>query len=121
MKIIYFFQSLKNACRGIACVFKSEQNFRIQIVAAVLVVGGIIYFPLRNWEVIVVILLITMVLTMELLNSALERFADLLKPRLYDYVSVIKDIMAGAVFITSIGALFVGVIIFLPHFMNILK
>lgn len=68
-----------------------------------------------------VILLVVAVLAMELLNTALEYFADLLKPRLNHYVLVVKDVMAAAVLVTAMGALTIGLIIFLPHFLEIVK
>jgi diacylglycerol kinase len=56
---------------------------------------------------------------MELLNTALEYFTDLLKPRLHHYVSLIKDIMAAAVLLTALGSAVIGLIIFLPHFIKL--
>lgn len=111
-------QSFFDAARGIRYVFRNEQNFRIQVLISVLVVIGMIVFPLRVWEEILLVMLMTMVLTMELLNTALEHFADLVKPRVHEYVSLIKDMMAGAVLITSLCAGVVGAIIFLPHFLK---
>lgn len=114
-------QSFRDALRGVRHVFRSEQNFRIQIFSATVVMLASIYFPLHSWEIVLLVLLVVMVLTMELLNSALERLADLLKPRLHHYVGTIKDIMAAAVLITSLGALIIGVIIVWPHFISLLK
>lgn len=116
-----FVKSFIYAMRGLKYVFKSEQNFRIQVLAALCAVAAIIYFPLSRGEMVLLIVLIVMVLTMELLNTALERFTDLLKPRLNHYVETIKDIMAAAVFLTSIGAAIVGFIVLWPHFMNLFK
>ena len=112
-----FFKSLHYAARGLRYVFKHEQNFRIQVIISCLVVIFMFWFPLSTREIVMIIILITMVLTMEILNTALERFADLLKPRLHEYVSVIKDIMAAAVLLTSLSAGIIGGIIFIPHFM----
>jgi len=52
---------------------------------------------------------------LELLNSAVERLVDLFKPRIHEYAEEVKDIMAGAVLMGSIGAAVVGVIVFWPH------
>ena len=52
---------------------------------------------------------------MEILNTVLEYLIDLLKPRLHHYVHVIKDVMAGAVLLTALIALAVGVVIFYPY------
>ena len=107
-------ESFKNAGRGLAYVFKKERNFRIQTMAGSFALLLVWFLPLRAWEAI-------MVLTMELLNTALENFTDLFKPRVHPYVGTIKDIMAAAVLVTSFGALIIGIIIFLPHFIEIIK
>lgn len=86
-----------------------------------LVLAAMAYFPLRKWEMVAVFLLIVMVLTVEVLNTALERFADLLKPRLHHYVGAIKDIMAAAVLVTSLGALIIGIIILGPYFISLAR
>lgn len=114
-------QSFKDAFSGLAQVFRTEQNFRLQIAGAVLVLTALVYFPVRKWETIAMLLLIVMVLTMEILNTALERFTDLLKPRLHHYVGAIKDIMAAAVFMTSFGALVAGIIIMGPYFISLVR
>ena len=113
--------SISDAWRGLAYVFKSEQNFRIQFFLGILALGLAIYFPLRTWELIVIILLVGAVWIMELLNTTFENLTDLLKPRLHHYVFLIKDIMAGAVFLSALLALIIGLIIFLPHLANTLK
>lgn len=115
------FDSFRDAGRGLKHVFVNEQNFRIQIVMSVVVLILAFYFPLRTWELILVILLILLVLIMEILNTALEKFNDLLKPRLHHYVRVTKDIMAGGVFLTSMVALIIGLIIFIPHLVDLFK
>ena len=67
---------------------------------------------------ILVLLMVVAVLVMEILNTVFEYFADMLKPRIHHYVHLIKDIMAGAVLITSLGAFFIGLIIFLPYLLE---
>lgn len=114
-------QSFRAALRGLSYTFRAEQNFRFQLVASVAVLIVTALLPLRNWEIIVVALLVMLVLIMELLNTAVERVMDLLKPRLHQYVLLIKDVMAGAVLLTSLAALVIGSIIFVPHFIALLK
>ena len=114
-------KSFSDAGRGFKHAFKNEQNFRTQLVIAAVVVLAALYFPLRVWELILVILMVVSVLATELLNTALENFTDLLKPRLHHYVFVVKDVMAAAVLLVSLGALVIGLIIFLPHFINLFK
>ena len=58
---------------------------------------------------------------MEILNTALEYFTDLLKPRLHSYVYTIKDLMSAAVLVSSLGAVTVGLIIFIPYLVDFFK
>ena len=116
-----FIKSVKDAFRGLRVTFKNEQNFRIQILIGLLVIILAFIFPLKVWEVILLIVLMMLVLVMELLNTALEYFTDLLKPRLHHYVYLIKDIMAAAVFLTAVGSAVIGLIIFLPHFIKLFE
>ncbi len=114
-------QSVKEAGRGLRHTFKNEQNFRLQALIGLGVAAAAIYFPLRAWERILVFLLIGLVMTVELLNTALECCMDLLKPRLHHYVRNIKDIMAAAVLVSALGAGVIGLIIFLPHLLKLFK
>lgn len=114
-------RSFIDAWRGIAHVYKKEQNFRIQVVISLLILIAITFLSLRVWETVVLILLIMMVLTMEILNTAFENFSDLFKPRMHPLVGVVKDLMAGAVLITAIGSVIIGSIILLPHFLGLLE
>ena len=86
--------------------------------AALFVVGLMIWFPLPLWQAVALLLLIVFVLSLELINSILERFVDVFKPRIHPMVEEIKDLMAGAVLIASLGALLVGLLIFVPYFWN---
>ncbi len=121
MRIGRLFKSLGEALGGLKAVYRSEQNFRLQVYCGVAVLVAAAYFRLRGYELIVVVLLIGLVLVMELLNTALEYCTDLLKPRLNHYVKVIKETMAAAVLLTALLAAAIGLIIFVPHFLALLK
>jgi len=108
-------QSFKYAFRGCALVVKGEKNFRIQLLIAVIILILSFYFSLSKNERIIIIILNCIVLSMEMINTAVEHFLDLVKPRLHYRVSVVKDIMAGAVFLVSFCAVIIGVYIFLPY------
>ena len=114
-------QSFTDAFHGLKYAFQNEQNFRVQTTVAIIVLGLAAIFPLKQWETILIVIMILVVLVTELLNTALERFTDLLKPRLHHYVGVVKDVMAGAVLLTSLGAVIIGLFIFLPYFIVIFK
>jgi diacylglycerol kinase len=117
--MIINFKSLKNsfsyALKGIGQVFREEQNFRIQIFIGFIVLVFGIYLRIEIWKAIVLILVIASVLVLELINSIFERLVDMLKPRIHAYVQAIKDIMAAAVLIASLGAVVIGILIFGPY------
>ena len=100
---------------GIKKVFVEEQNFRLQIIAGAVVLILARYLEIKIWELIVLILLISLVLILELFNSIMERLMDIFKPRLHSYVMDIKDIMAGAVLLAAICSIIIGLIIFIPY------
>lgn len=109
------FRSFGFAWRGVVKVAKEEQNFRIQLVLAVLVAGAAYVFQLRSTEEAMLFLAASFVLVLELANSAVERIIDIMKPRIHHYAQDIKDIAAAAVLVASCGAVAVAAAIFWPH------
>lgn len=112
-------RSFSHAIRGFKCVFR-EQNFRIQIAFAIIVILLILFFGLKIWEATVLAMMIVLVLVLEIINSIFERIVDILEPRVHPYAKTIKDMMAAAVLVASLGAVFIGVAIFWPYFSNII-
>ena len=111
-----FGRSLKHAVGGILEVARSEQSFRLQVLISVLVIGLAWLLPLNTWERILVLLLCSAVMVLEILNSIMERLVDALQPRLGLMAGEVKDMMAGAVFVTALLAGVVGIMIFYSHF-----
>jgi len=113
------FESFKYAIAGLRKVFWQEQNFRIHIITSLIVITLAVFFEIEAWQFIVIILIISLVLILEIINTIFERLLDLLKPRLHQYVKDIKDMTAAAVFISSLAAIIIGLIIFLPYFIQV--
>ncbi len=109
------FKSFIYASRGLVKVFREEQNLRIQAVVALAVVGLAWYLGAGRIEWAILILTIGIVVLMEIVNTAVELVADVFKPRINEYVKMIKDVMAAAVMMSSIIAVVIGIIIFLPY------
>jgi diacylglycerol kinase len=115
-----FSRSISHAVRGFRCVFK-EQNFRIQIAFSIIVIFLILFFGLKVWETAALVMMIILVLVLEIINSIFERIVDILEPRVHPYAKTIKDMMAAAVLTASVGAAFVGIVIFWPYFKGIIN
>ena len=111
-------RSFSHAIRGFRCVFR-EQNFKIQIIFSIAVFILILLFDLKMWETVVLIMMITLVLVLEIINSIFERIMDILQPRVHPHAKTVKDMMASAVLMASFGAFWVGLLIFWPHFKSI--
>ncbi|MCB9798948.1 diacylglycerol kinase family protein [Candidatus Nomurabacteria bacterium] len=111
--------SFAYAVLGMKYVYVHERNFRIQCWSALVVVACAFFFGLSPLEFVAILFLIMTVLILEMLNSALEKFVDILKPRLDLHVGVVKDIMAGMVLLSSLGAAIVGLIIFYPYVISL--
>lgn len=111
-------KSFRYAVRGLAKVFQEEQNIRVQIILAIFVFSIACYFRVSRLEWVFLVSVIILVFLMEVVNSAIERISDIIKPRISTYVKEIKDIMAGAVLLASILAVIVGLIIFIPYFLK---
>ncbi|MCD6471029.1 diacylglycerol kinase family protein [bacterium] len=108
-------RSFKNACHGLVYTFRYEQNFRIEIVIAILVLFATFYFPLSLAQRIVILLLVFSVLILEIVNSILERLIDFLKPRIDQSARIIKDMAAAALLLAAIVSVVIGVMIFYPY------
>lgn len=108
-------RSVAHAGRGIIFALKNERNFQIEMIATLSVMALMAWLPLSTTENIFLILAITAVLSIELVNTAIERVMDILKPRVHPYARVVKDIMAGAVLVVSCGSLLIGIVIFSPY------
>lgn len=112
------FESFRHACHGLRYAWRHERNFRIQAAIAVGVVIFSLGIGLKSWEITVILLLIFIVLTLELLNTVVERLLDAMQPRLSRYVEELKDLMAAGVLIASTVAVLIASIIFIPKIIS---
>lgn len=111
-------KSFSYAMRGIRSVFQQEQNFRIQVFVAIVMVVAAFWFQVSATRFMLLISAITLVLILEIINTAIERCLDIVKPRLSEQVELIKDIMAGAVLIAAFFAVIIGICIFWPYLIH---
>ncbi|MEI8103815.1 MAG: diacylglycerol kinase family protein [Candidatus Moraniibacteriota bacterium] len=108
-------KSVYHALRGLRYVLRHERNFQIEIFVteAVILLG--VWLHLTRTEWIIIIFACFWVLAFELMNTAVERVVNVLKPSPHPYARVIKDVMAGAVFLSAVGAMIIGAILFLSY------
>lgn len=116
-----FGNTFKNARKGMRLVLKSERNIRVHFVMAafVLMLGFVLNFSIT--KLCILLIAIGMVVSTEMLNSALEYSLDAVFHNRYSkLVGMAKDISAGAVMFVTIIAIVIGLVIFIPAFMSLL-
>ena len=114
--MIRFFRSFTFAVAGIKYAFATQGNFRFHVGATVLVVLAGFFFNLTTNEWLWIIAAIGLVLCVELVNTAIETLVDLVSPNYHIKAGIVKDLSAGAVFVISILAAGIGLLIFVPKF-----
>lgn len=112
-------KSFTNAAHGIALLFKSQLNARIELIITCIVIISGILFRISTAEWIVILLCIALVLGLEGINTAFEIFANKLHPGFDKEIGKAKDVAAGAVLIAAIVAAVIGIIIFAPRLIDL--
>jgi undecaprenol kinase len=108
------------ALAGWRAAWRRERSFRTQAsIAAVALLVLIVLRPAPIWWAIVAVTC-SLVLALELINSALEALVDLLHPSVHPEIKFIKDALAGAVLAISTAALIVAVALALARAPNLL-
>ena len=118
MKIL---RSFGYAWFGLKHAVATQSNFRIHLsIAAVAILMGI-GFHISAMEWIIVSICIGIVLFEELMNTALEKLADIVNKDEHPEIKLVKDIAAGAVLVSAIVSAVIGSIIFLPRIICLIK
>jgi len=104
------------AFSGIYKTVLTERNFRIHMLAAIIVTFLGFYFKINRIEWIILVISIALVMAMEMVNTAIEAIVDLVSPNYHPLAKVAKDVAAGCVLVTAIASAIVGVLLFYPYF-----
>lgn len=114
--------SFKYAWQGVAYAFRTQRNFRIHVVVGSLAVSLAIALSLPPVELAVIMLTCGIVLTMELVNTALESVVDLTVEQTYhELAKIAKDCAAAAVLISALVSLSVAACLLLPPLWRLLQ
>src|SRR5579871_6284834 len=105
-------RSFHHAFEGIIYVTRTQPNMRVHFVIAALVLLGILILRLDRYYVVATITLVALVLSLELMNTAIESLVDLLTVAHHPLAKTAKDAAAGAVLIAAVGAVLAAYLIF---------
>ena len=107
-------ESFKYAIEGIYTGIKEEKNMKIHIFIMILVIIFGIILKIDKIEWIICIVLFGFVISIELVNTAIENTVDLVTLEKMHKAKIAKDVAAGAVLIATITSAIIGLIIFVP-------
>lgn len=107
-------KSFKYAIEGIRTGIKEEKNMKIHIFIMILVIICGIIFKINKVEWVICIILFGFVISLELVNTAIETTIDLITLERNPKAKIVKDVAAGGVLIAAITSAIIGLIIFIP-------
>jgi diacylglycerol kinase len=111
-------QSFGYAMAGLIKAFLLENNMKIHVLAAIVsvVLGVWLHISFLEWAMIVIC--IAMVISFELMNTAVEKICDRISKDIHPLTKFIKDVSAAAVLVVSIASLAAGLLIFIPKLLH---
>lgn len=113
-------KSFKFAFKGIKTMLCSQHNAWIHFIATLFICLLGLYFHFTKLEWCCIVLAVMAVWTAEALNTAFEFLADVASPEFHPMVEKAKDIAAGAVLISAIGSMIIGMLILIPYLKQII-
>jgi undecaprenol kinase/diacylglycerol kinase (ATP) len=116
-----FFKAVAYALQGIKQFFSRDRNGRIQLVIAITAIALGLTVSISAFQWLLVLFCIGLVISLEMINSAIERTCDLVTTDFHPGIKIIKDVSAGAVLVASIASLVIGLIIFIPALVEFLN
>lgn len=112
--------SFKYAIAGLTHAIKGEKNLQFHVVMTVITVLLAFIFDFSAYKWTILLLTIGIVISLELVNTAIEATVNLNTTDLHPLAKIAKDVAAAAVFFFSIIAVIIGLILFLPPLLEIL-
>lgn len=112
MKVKKVVDSFNYAIDGILYAVRTQRNMRIEMIGALLVLTACFFTALSRVELLIVTITITMVISAEMINTAVECTVDMSANYYHPLAKIAKNVAAGAVLVTAVNAVIVGYIIF---------
>lgn len=114
-------KSFKYAFEGINYSLNNDQNLVIHFVVACFVIIASIIFQVNPFEMGILGVTILVVISAEMVNSAIEKMVDLITKEHREEAKIAKDVSAGMVLLTAIGSVIIGILVFLPHILRLFR
>ncbi|NTU46706.1 diacylglycerol kinase family protein [Candidatus Roizmanbacteria bacterium] len=106
--------SIKHAYDGIIWALRTQPNYRIHFLLSLLAIVGGFLFQISYTEFMIVISLIGVGLTIETLNTSIEKASDAIDTKWREDLKITKDLAAGAMLFFAVAATIVAIMIYVP-------
>lgn len=93
-------------------MLRSERNFQIEVLALIINLLLIVYLKVTELEAALILVVSFSVLSLEILNTCVEKICDIIQPEFDQRIKIIKDMAAGSVFLMAMASVVVGVLIY---------
>jgi diacylglycerol kinase len=120
-KIMKFIKSISFAINGLKICFQTQTNFKIELFIAAITILLSINFHISFMEWLFVSICIMGVLTLELLNTAIETLCNMVTKNFHPGIKMVKDVSAAAVLVVSVASLVIGLFIFIPKIIVLIQ
>lgn len=116
-----FLKSFMFALVGVKQFFSHHRNGKIQTIIGITAIVLGFTVSLSSFQWLLVLFCIGLVISLEMINSAIEKYCDLVTTDFHPGIKTIKDVAAGAVLVASLTSLVIGLIIFIPALVKFLN
>lgn len=108
--------SYYHAFKGLGRIITKERNIKIHLIVALIVLPFVIfYFKFSMVEIAVTLVVMSLVIVAEVINTLIEKILDHLHPQSHENIALIKDGGAGAVLAAALFSVLIGIILIIPH------
>ena len=114
-------KSFLYAVEGVYYAFKNNQNLRIHTIVGIIVILVGLGLGVTEFELAILGVMILLVVSSEMINTSIEQMVDLIVNEHRKEAKIAKDVGAGMVLITSVGAAIVGLLIIVPYILKFLR
>lgn len=114
-------KSFSYAFEGVLYALKHNQNLRIHFMTAGIVILASLFFEVTPFEMGILGVMILLVISAEMVNTAIEQMVDLIVNEHKKEAKIAKDVAAGMVLLTALGSVIVGILVFVPHILSLLR
>lgn len=107
--------SFKDAFSGLQWVIVTQPNFRVHLVLSFIALAFGLMLKITSSEMAIIVFTILLGLTAEMINTSIESMTDLITTEYRQEAKIAKDVAAGMMLLTAIGAVVVAAFVFIPH------